>query len=154
MTGGVDGGVARLFAAGGKSAGGVKRAACGINGEDGDGVVAAVGGEEPSAIGMDGDFGGVVAAVEVARDRRDDLELFEGTFRSVIGECSDRGIQLADDVQAFTVGREGGMARSSGGGELGEGGVVGSKRALGGVEGAADEFVEAEVGDEDEAIIG
>src|SRR5882762_8579516 len=72
--GGIDGEVARFFAAGGVIAGAFEFACRWIDGEHGDGIVAAIGGKEPFARRMEGDFGGVVAAFVVGWDRGDRSE--------------------------------------------------------------------------------
>ena len=69
MTGGIDREVARFFAAGGNVSNLGERSFGGIDGEDGDGVVAAVRGVEKFAVGENGDFGGIVAAGEALWER-------------------------------------------------------------------------------------
>jgi len=89
LAGGVEGEVAGFFAAGGRVAEKSERAIRGINGEDGDGIMSAVGGEEPFARWMEGDFSGVVAAGKTTWQHRNDLLGLE-CFR-VVGKNGDRG---------------------------------------------------------------
>ena len=78
-----------VFAAGGKLAEGFKGAVRGIDGEDRDGVVAAVRSVKPFAGGMNGDFGGIIAAAKSVRQRGKNLEFGERAFLGIVRERGD-----------------------------------------------------------------
>src|SRR5467141_1651793 len=105
---GVDGEVARFFAAGGVVAGAFEFASCWIDGEYGDGIVAPIGGKEPFARRMEGDFGGGVAAFVVGRDRGDALHGLN-VFVRVLEDVGDGGLQFSENVDV-AVGAKDGMA--------------------------------------------
>ena len=76
----VDGEVPGFVAASREFAGRLKLALDGVNREDRDCVVAAVRGEEPLAVRVKNNLRGVVAPLEVFRQRSDDLGVVEDTL--------------------------------------------------------------------------
>src|SRR5208283_3160840 len=100
---GINGKVARFFASRGEFTGWPKHPAGGIDRENSDSVVATVGGEQPFAVWMHGDFGVVIPALEILWERGDNLEILEYSFPRIIGKRGDRGVQFADNVEELAV---------------------------------------------------
>src|SRR5882762_109885 len=102
--GGIDGEVARFFAAGGVIAGAFEFASRWIDGEHGDGIVAAIGGKEPFARRMRDDFGGVVAALEIRGKHRHYAKISEYAMIRGISKFGDGRIEFAKDVKIVSIG--------------------------------------------------
>src|SRR5208283_4743114 len=133
----------------------------GGNGEDDEGVFAAVAGVEEVAIERDGDLGGGVFGNGEAGG--DGLDGRAGVDQQALGvgaragggpeEAVDGGVELVDGVEPAAVGVEGDVARAGAGTVVGE--ERGRAEAGGGrINGEDGDVVGAEVVDQQEAVVG
>jgi len=124
-----------------------KREFSAVDAEHGDAAVGAVGSVEELAVGMDGDFGAARRGGSGRRAARIEVSAF-----GVPAERAHRGGQLVQHKYEPAVGRECEMARSGAGCELR--GACLRQCALCGVEAIDKYFVQAQIGDEQKAIVG
>ena len=143
-----------MFAAAGRDLDQLQRAV-GLDREDRDALVAAVGGVNEFAVGVDADLGGTVGVGddEAGGQGGDMLDGCGSAARGVVGADADRAVDFVQDVEEAPVAGELGVARPGAGRGGDECRVVWRECAGQEVEPVDKDAIEAEVGDQGETVV-
>ena len=125
-----------------------------IEGEDGEIIGPAVGGVEEAAVGVDADGGGFVFAAEIGGEGGDGVERMERAGVGFVAERGEGAAHFGKHEHVTAVGGEGEVARAGAGFDGDEGGLGGGEGGGGGIEAVGEDFVDAEIADEDVAVVG
>ena len=125
-----------------------------VDGVPHDAVVPSVGPVEETSVGMDLDFRRRAVALEIFGQRRFRLQFLEGSLGGVVGESRHRVAHFADYVRKASLRMEGHMPWTRPWRRLGQGRVVGGKRAFGGIEAIDHDAIQSQIRDKGEAVVG
>ncbi len=152
-SGGVDVEVAGLYAASGLVSDEGKFPRGGIDGEDGDAFVPAIGGVDETSVGRDEDFGSPANFIVAGGQGVDDLSFAEGSGGGVVVVDAECGGHLVEQVDEASARMEGEVAGTGAGGGLDMAEFAGDQFVVEGVVLVDVDRVGAEIAHEGETVV-